>query len=359
MSAPRLLALLLAGSALLASCSGTSTPAPAPAFSTADLAGTWRYAIVLDGASVAAGNTIGWRLGEATIDAAGTVTFTSATDGNGGNTPPPAGTMAVDADGVVTATFTSVTAFNGQLSGGKDLLIATSSQTGPSVGLRVWQKVPAGTAFSAADLAGTWSYHEVFTGSSDGWEHGVATVNALGGLSLSSRVDMSGALPDAPALGTLSINANGWVSLDANPTWAAFMSPDKSRLVAVQTIDPVARSYGLNVIVRTGHAFTQADAAGRWAFRLLDSSPTGGSWGRGHLSIAATGATTVTDQLDSTGDTSTPAPFTLVLAPDGTATITGLAGIDFHGTLGADGQLLTASQSFGAGEGGLILALRK
>ena len=359
MTAPRLLPLLLAGTALLASCFSSSTPAPEPAFTTADLAGDWRYAIVLDGVTVAAGNTIGWRRGGATIDAAGGLTFTSALDSNGGTTPPPAAALAVDANGVVTGTLASVTDFSGQLNRGKDLMIATSSQTGPSVGLRVWQKVPAGTTFSPADLAGTWSYHEVFTGSADGWEHGVAAVNALGGVALSGRTAMTGALPDEPALGTLSIDANGWVSLDAIPSWGAFMSPDKSRLVAVQTTDAVARAYGLNVIVRTGHASTQADAGGTWAFRLLDSSPTGGTWGRGHFSVTATGATTVTDQLDSTGDTSTPPPFTLVLAADGTATITGLPGIDFHGTLGGDGQLLTASQSFGAGEGGLILVVRR
>jgi hypothetical protein len=349
----------LLAAALLAACSGSTEPAPPPAFSTAALAGQWRVAIVLDGVSVAAGNTIGWRRGDATIDAAGAVTFTSTLDSTGGTTPPPPATLSVDGDGVVTGTLASVTAFRGQLSRGKDLLIATSSQGGPSVGLRVWQKVPAGTTWSQADLAGEWSYHEVFTGGGDGWEHGVASVNALGGLSLSNRIGMGGPLPDVPGLGTLSIDASGRVTLDANPSWGAFMSPDKSRLVAVQTIDPVNHVYGLNVIVRTGRTFVPADLPGTWAFRLLDSSPSGGTWARGHVTIAAGGATHVTDQVDSTGDTSVPAPFTFDLSGGGAITSPDLTGAEFHGQLSPDRELMAATQNFGPGEGGMILAVRR
>jgi hypothetical protein len=361
MASTRLIAALLAGASLAAGCSSSSEPAPTPpvTFTTADLAGTWRFAIVLEGVTVATANTIGWRRGEATIDTSGVVTYGSVLDSLGTTTPPAATNLSVDANGVVIGTLANVTEFNGQLSRGKDLIIATSSQSGPSVALRVWQKVPAGTTYSAADLPGTWSYHQVLTGSADGWERGVATVNALGGLALSGRADMGGALADVPAAGTLSIDANGWVALDSNPSWLAFMSPDKSRLVALETTDAAAKAYGLNVIVRTGHAFAQSDAGGSYAFRGLDSSSTGGLWLRGHLTVTSAGSTSVTDQLDSAGDTSVPPPFGLTLGTDGTATITGLPGIDFHGTLGADGQLLAATQSFGAGEGGLLLVLRR
>jgi hypothetical protein len=356
MTAPRL--AVLAASALLLACSSSSTPAPA--FSTADLAGHWHFAMVADGTAVAAGNAIGWRRGEATIDAAGVVTVTSTLDSAGGTTPPvTAPVFSVDANGVVTASLAGTTDFNGQLSRGKDLMIVTASETGPAVMLRVWQKIPAGTTFAAADLPGSWSYHEVFSGSTDGWEHGVASVNALGGLALSSRVDAAGAQPDVPQLGSLAIDAGGWVTASFNPSWLAMMSPDKSRLVGTQTTDLVNHVYGLNVIVRAEHLFASGDLGGDYAFRLLDSSPTGGTWGRGHVSVAASGATHVTDQLDSTGDTSIPPPFTFALTSGGVVTSPDLVGAAFHGQLSADRALLAATQRFGLAEGGLILAVRR
>jgi hypothetical protein len=327
-----------AGVALLSGCPGSEDgPPPGPTFSSADLVGEWRESAIFHGQAVADGTAPGWSRATLSVDSGGAVTVLSHLDSAGGTTPPAgAVTWQIDAGGFVRSTSAVYPQLEGKMNGGKTFFVATATQGG-LVALRFLQKDVPGTAFSDADVASAaFTYHELQTGSLPGWEHGEATTDATGLVSLANRVSMAGSEPDLPGVGTLSVTGDGTVTVGGDPSWIGTLSPDKSFLVAAHTASAVNHEYALTFVARSGATFAPGDLAGDWGvYTALAGSQPGPSyiwgWTQGAIEVDAAGGLTFRRWLTNAGYTNLPPPITVALSPAGIVTQPGEA--SFHGVM--------------------------
>jgi len=360
-NASRRILAAVAGVAAIAlgSCGDGEKPAP---FSPADLTGSWYLTIFQSGPAVAAGTAAGWIRGEMVIDAAGTGSAVWIEDSSGG-APTVSIPYAIDGSGVVTSTSPLLPGFLGKMSPSKNLIVAThSSATGAPERrvLRIYQKIVPGTSFSAADLVnGAFAYHTALGGAAAGWEHGTATTDASGVLTLSARVNPAGPLADLPGFTTLSGTTAGVVTASHDPSWKGFVSADKALVVFSYTESLADHRYGLIVVTRSGGTYALGDIGGAWTLHALVTDTTGAAaWGRGNLSVGATGAFAFSSWLDSSGQTTAPDPSTFAVASDGTVTMPAQAQASFHGSLAPGKQLLVATGDGDVDAHALFLAVR-
>jgi hypothetical protein len=328
-------ALFAALAAALAACptSPGTVPLPPPTsfakspFAQQDLAGYWRYAAIFHGPDVAAGTSRGWEQGLLSIAPDGSVTAVSALASDGAMTSTAPTPWILDAEGFVTVSVpTSMYAgFHLKLNATRTLAAATGTYIPNSAALWIVERVDAAATFTAADVAASgWAYHRLNTGDSPSWEHGLATVDAEGVLSFTARATSAGSQPDQPSVGRLAMASSGALTLDADPTWLGVLTPDKDLLVATRTVSGSPPRFALEVYVRTGQTFTQADLVGRGASHGI-AAGTGGihGWAQGVYTVDAAGHQDWVSMTTSVGQTALPQSTTVVIAADGTVTSPG------------------------------------
>ncbi len=199
---------------------------PGTSWSASDLAGTWRYHDVGGGALVR------WEHGTATVAADGALSRTGIVASDGAQADvPDAGTLAIDADGVVTTPGDP--SWSGFLSADKSILVATHTAAANEYSLNVIVRSAAG--FGQADLVGPWSFH-VFANDAAGasWAHGRATIDASGLVTYSEWLDATGvtAPPDPP---TLTVAGDGVVTQTSPPDFHGVVAPGKGLVVGTAT----------------------------------------------------------------------------------------------------------------------------
>jgi hypothetical protein len=329
-------------------------------FSQADLVGDWRYSAIFHGASVANGTSPGWERGTLHVASDGAVTVLSALDSAGNHPLFPPTPWSIDSDGFVTAGPSGYVAFHAKLNAARTLAAASGSKAGNTAALWILQKVSPGATFTNADVAsGAWAYHELTTGATPSWEHGLASTDANGVLSLRDRVAQAGPQLDEPSLATLSVDANGMATIDNDPTWSGALSADRMLLVVTRTVSDVTHEFALDVLVRPGQTFAQADLAGRYATHSLVAGPSGAAgWMQGVFWIDAGGDTTWVSSTTNAGSTNLPSPATLVLAPDGTVTTP--SNETLHATLAPskDGMVRTSTVTTPVVYSGMAVSLK-
>lgn len=314
-----------------------SGPDQAP-FTQKDLEGTWRFAIASHGGSVIDGGTPGWVRGTIDVDAAGALAIAgedSAGHGQGGT-----GSLRVDAEGFLSSPdFPSLA---GRVNKGRTFAVATATEDGtPSIRF-VLRNVP-GTTWSMADIASSrFAYHFLSIGAAPSWEHGVASIDANGGMTLTERVASAGAQADA-AVGTLGIASAGIVTLSGDASWRGFLSADKSVMVATMTRDAAAHAYAVVVLTRLGQTYAQADLAGTYGFYRLVASPVGGGWACGRLGIDASGTATMTSLTTNAGPQPLPGPQVVTLQADGV--IRNPASATYHSVMGFNKDLSVRTET--------------
>jgi hypothetical protein len=347
---------VIAAAAILASsCGGSSQDSTSKTFTQSDLVGDWHYAAVFHGASVALGTASGWERGTVRVSETGTITVVSSVDSAGshqGSVPSP---WTIDSLGSFTAPAGSLTGFQGTLTTGRAFAVANGTRASDvppgDTSLWVFQKVVPGTSFGAGDVASkTWRYHEVSTGSRQSWEHGDATSDATGLLSLSGRVSRDGPESDLVSFARMTVAGDGSVTVDTDESWSGTLSGDKSVLVATHSSNAATHEYALNVILGTGASFAQGDLAGRWRFHNVVASANGAAgWSRAVLDVDGSGEVTFFSFLSNAGVTTIPSPNAMALAHDGTLTRTAPVSPDFHGTMAASKDFLVRTDTTSTG----------
>jgi hypothetical protein len=342
---PLLLAALLP---VLGACPESPGLAPYPSgfagapFSQADVAGTWRYAAIFQGAGVAAGTSRGWERGTLSVAGGGGVTVLSAaaSDGTTSSTAPTQWT--IDANGFVTTPPGSYVGFNLKVNANRTVAAATGTHgigAASAGALWVLERVGA-AAFSGADLAAsTWVYHRLTTGSAPAWEHGVASFDPDLLLTATGRVSSGGAQPDR-SLGRASVDAEGNVTLEGDPTWLGGLSGDKKLLVATRG---GGTEFALEVYVRTGQSFALADVLGRHSAHMLLASPSGWGWSHGVYVVNDQASMAWESVLTNAGQTTLPPPVDILVAPDGTVTAPGLPTLHSTQLFSKDGSARTVT----------------
>jgi hypothetical protein len=338
------LALLVTG------CTGNADKVGPGAFTQADLAGNWRVTVFRLGAPTQAGQAGGWIRSRLQIDAAGNVTVVESLDSVGNalvSTSPTR--LAVDGAGMITLPVGGLTRYRGKLSAARDFYAATASQ-GDMPTLRLAQRIVPGTTYAPSDLTGTWHYHAFGGGSLLHWEHGTMTVAADGTFAMTSIVATEGPQPDDA--GNLLLSSDGFMTVEGNadPSWSAFMSADKSLIVGTYTANAATHEEELVVITRAGASFTTGSLAGEWQVHMLNQNLTSStSWAHSGVTFSTAGAVGFHDWEDSAGGTTAPSPApTVSVVSDGTVTQLP-AGSSYHGTLSADGHLMIATTDRDAG----------
>jgi hypothetical protein len=352
---PHLLALALG----LAACGGGSGGSGPPAFSAADLAGDWHYTVAYHGPAVASGALPAYVRGTIRFDGAGVGTILDQTDSAGNHPSVPTTQWAVDGSGVVTApTNPRYPDLHGRMNAAKDLVVATATHLGTGASaptLRVYQKVAPGKAWTLAELAGTFSVHELAVGGLSGWEHQTATVGAGGSVAITDRVSQAGSEPDLTGI-ALTVAGDGTVAVVGDPSWTGYLSPRGDLLVATHAVDAASHAFGLIVIVREASGLSTASlAGGTWAAHTLSEQGTAGAWSYGDVAASATGALAFSGWHPVDAQ---PPGGSLTVSPAGLLTSVGLPESAFHGVLGPGRDLLVATDGATAGSAALTLAVR-
>lgn len=271
------------------SSEATAIPAaPNPTYATGDLTGSWNVHVILSG------GTPGWYRYTATVDGAGNVTVSNATN-SGGITVPTfakwtvaAGTGLDNTVGVVTETGAGAnSSFHGKMSSGKTVIAGTSTFAAGTYAMHVCVKT-GGVSYSDADLAGnTFVYNRIFTGSSMVWETASGSTGAANEFTYASRQDPSGPLA-LPAASTIAVTAGGVVTIGNEPNFLGVMTPDKKNIVGTST--DAAGKYSLRILQFRGQSYTAADLVGLYVAYSFKSATTP-PWARGTWTVTSPSAT--------------------------------------------------------------------
>lgn len=357
--ARKFLALILIGMLpLMFSCGGGGGEAPPPAFTTADLQGTWYFHDLRSGDAGPGKSPSGWFYGWATVDANGNCTAINGVGSDGSTETTCTGeSLTIDSSGIITEPGSNM---HGKMSKGKDLIVNTADDgTGDyqfGVGIK------AGGTFATADLQGTWNYHVLTTGDAPqwtGWAYGQMNIDASGNGTFTSmnRRDGDTSLP-GPV--TLSLNPDGIINGSSPSKFHGKMNQSKDLVVA--TMNDGGGGYSLLIFQKAGGTFSTADLQGNWWNHGLVSGDAPAQrigWFYTNWSSDASGNFTALSHRDSTGLTTIPTGGTFSVSPSGVVTSAFLP--SFHGILNQKKDMIvwtfTGYPGKDTGVGGYVLGI--
>jgi len=334
-----------------------SVPGP---FAQTDLAGTWRFNILVSGTGA------GWMRGTINVDDTGAVTFVSFLDNLNGSTPPaylfpmllinPTGNIR-DAVNIGDAKL------QGNMATRRNMVVATMSPEPGSKLLAVLQKHDASVTFSTAgDLNGfgntaggprRFVYHQISSGSLSEWEYAVGQFGQTPDVQYSPFLAPSSPVMPGAKATRMSVTSAGIVSESSSsgvpkPTVmipAGVMSDDKTVIVATATDTSSGNKYILriyqmiNIVASDTNQLYPADLAGAYNLNQL-AVGLNPLWASCLLTIDASGGSLFTDFLDSEGGTTPPANMNLAIdtvvdptRPAMSGILTNAADATFHGKL--------------------------
>lgn len=174
--------------------------------------------------------------------------------------------------------------------------------------------VPADSAFSQSDLAGTWRfyvYSDDPSTNAPGWNRGILKLDATGAISGGTRTTDAG-VTATWTRGGLALSTEGLINGSAtDSTGATFtfielkMDADKTSATGVGTDSAGYRFFGS--VIRASGTFSANDLAGTWYFYTFTDHPAMNApgWLRGTLTLDATGAVTGGSRTTDDGLTAT------------------------------------------------------
>lgn len=272
----------------------------AQSYSTSDLEGNWiGYDFTVAPSQVP---PVFWLRGDASIDASGNFTSATYTAPTGDTISATSGSVALDANGVMSGNFTletgdTVTVKHGKLDSGKTHAAFVSTTTDGSVDIGVFFK--SGGTFAKQDLTGKWyAYTTIIDASTGGvfWAYGTFAVDNQG--------DMTGSFttPDgtntAITSGTLTLDNEGIIggqfALDYPQTVPITHGKlDQSKTIgAFVSFDPTTFTMGYAWIVKEGGTFADQDLDDIWYSYSIGVKPPPDPavyWIRGKYSLNSEG----------------------------------------------------------------------
>lgn len=341
----------------------SATPSVPGPFVQADMAGTWRFNILVSGTGA------GWMRGTVTVDDTGAVTFVSFLNSTGGTTAPtylfplllinPAGHIR-DAVNEGDAKFLGVMATR------RNMVVGNMSPDSGSRMIAVLQKHDPSVGFTLnGDIVGfgntgggprRFVYSQISSGSVSEWEYAYGRLGQTPEVTYDDFAAPSPFIIPGGKATKFSITegtTGGIVSETAStgtpkPTVmipAGVMSDDKTVIVATATDTSSGNKYILriyqmiNIGVNDANTITLADLAGVYNLNQL-AVGIGPLWASCLLTIDSSGGAVFSDFLDSEGGGSAPADMNLAIdtvvdpaRPAMTGILTNAADTTFHGKL--------------------------
>lgn len=356
-----------------------STPAVPGAFAQTDLTGTWRFNILVSGTSS------GWMRGAIAVDGAGFVTVNPFLDNNGGTAAPadlfPA--LLVNPTGRVRdAVNVGDSLFQGVMGGFQRKIIVGSMVTasGEHRFVVMQKHDPSITFTTAADISGfssagggarRFSYSQISSGSISEWEYTVGQIGSTPDVQYSTFITAQSVpvIPSSKAT-RLAITSDGIVT-EANSTGATkptvlipagVMSDDKSLIVATATdsANPgkyVLRIYSMiNIVPNDTNTFSLSDLAGTYSIESLIVGTSTLTASGIFAADGTSGDVAFVSYLDSNGNTTLPANFTLAISGDGI--LSNVADATLHGKLAYNKDIAVITRTEAAGLYSLSIALK-
>jgi len=366
----------------------SATPAVPGSFAQSDLVGTWRFNILVSGSSS------GWMRGTLTADDTGAVTISPFLDNAGGTAAPaelfPA--LLVNPSGQVRdAVNVQDALFKGVMGGAqRKIIVGTMVTTAGARLFVVLQKHdPLVTFSNAGDIAGfgntaggarRFAYMQLSSGSSQEWEYALGQIGRTAPFEVqyttfsnpSGATTPGSATPANTKVSSMSITADGIVTEVRGasvglpePTLyipAGVMSDDKSLIVAVATdaVNPgkyILRIYGMiNIVPSDPNTFSLSDLAGTYSIESLIVGTSTLSASGVFTTDGVSGDVSFVSYLDSNGNTTPPAGFTLAITSDGI--LSNAADPTFHGKLAHNKDIAITTKTEAAGLYSLSISLK-
>lgn len=313
-------------SLVAAACGGGGSSGPGGGALTSHLAGAWTAS------SIVSGSDAWWSRGRLTVTSTGATTGTLSFHG-GDPDEAVATAMHLTADRLWTIDVNS--SAEGSVDCLDRLIAFTATWPAPSTArpTEMGVAVKMGTAYAAADLAGTWETRSLAAG--DGtpyWSSSVASVAADGTFVSTTTTHAGGAAMVEG--GQLFLSPDGVTTLAGSPEFRGAMDALKTVMVSTTTGKAGAVTE-LRVSVKMAAAYAQADLAGTWRSYTLASGPGEPWWARSSGTIDASGTYGGTT-VDSSGGRG-PRSGAFVLSPNGHVT---LAGVPAHAVLDASKSVM-------------------
>jgi hypothetical protein len=213
---------------------------PGVTFSNADISS---FPLVVSELETGANNY--WEFVQGTINAAQQLTSTSDITNIGVQPLITGPILAVTSTGIVTTTGVNGNpSFQGVMTADKKLIISTeTNSSGTSYKFSI---VSVGAQnFTAADLAGTWRYHELVT--YPAWDYGTSSNSPAGVVTPLTYLDSIGSTTVPPSF-TDSLSLAGLLTVTSDSTVYGFMSFDKNLIVSTRTLS--SGSFDMDVSLR-------------------------------------------------------------------------------------------------------------
>ena len=249
-------------------CLGIDGGSGTSGYTLADLEGTWYVRDIVTGKNGQPDN-FGYETGTITFQSDGSFSITLTDDEGVSWTEN--GMASISGEGIVTVTANEVS-FNLVMNSGKNVL-AANYQTENAYNLNV--VVKKATAYTLADLAGTWYARDIVTGKNGqpdnfGYETGTITFQSDGSFSITLTDDEGVSWTEN---GMASISGDGIVTVTANEvSFNLVMNSGKNVLAANYQTE---NAYNLNVVVKKATAYALGDIEGTWYLRSIMTQKDG------------------------------------------------------------------------------------
>jgi len=296
------ISILLFAILLTLACSsgGGDDPAPAPptppAFTTADLSGTYRVLGVSTG-----GINEGFVAGDVIINSSGSITSGSYIHSVGTTVNITSSSLALDAKGILSGTFNTdvgvtTTIQYGKMNASKNFLSFVSSTQSALPEYDQVAVFRAGSSFGQADLGGAWYVCEIYVGVNEQVACGIVNISSTGTVTTAETTGSvtmsSGGIISGSITSTTGTTSSLVGVLDTSKEFAGFVSGS--------SLGETSFSIG----IKEGGSFSLSDLNGTWDFTLASTGAADGtSYGsvqldagqvRGGFYKATTGNVTLT-----------------------------------------------------------------
>jgi len=266
--------------ALIAAALQLAAVSPAQAYTgtVAELEGTWNFNTLSSGTD----NT--WGRGTITIQADGTYAAVG-TDING-NTDDFNGTLSITSD-VLTMSGAGSGNTQCQVDNGVSLLVCTQTETDSSTTLIVATKQASSCA--QTDLAGTWQYNRLSSGSKNQWLRSTVTIKNSGAFS-EAQLNSDGT--KKTKTGTFSISSDCTITVtsdDFSDSNRQEVLDSGKTLMAVTSTKSDGVTAQLGVMAKKASSYSAADLPGTWEMNSLDSGADAPRWKRGVVTVDSSG----------------------------------------------------------------------
>lgn len=325
-------------------------------YSTADIQGTWNIHSLASGPG-----WNGWCRDNLNVSSSGTIAPATELCSDG-TTNPQSGMFSIDSNGMIS--LSSRPSFQGYISKSKDLIVGTMTVTyggGNSYYLTIGQKYDPTTTYTTSDLAGTWIYHDIVSGSWNGWCYAQTSIDRTG--QATATRTCSSLTTDNPTFSyhdgssrmgssLLSIDSNGIVTDSSDSDFHGFMNKSKNLIIATGTS---GTEYGLLVMQKADPniAYSGTDLPGAWYMHNISAGPNLIGWYYCNYDIDSNGNATCSNIQSSNGRTVLPT--SLSVNQNGTIGSSSTWIPSFHGFLNSGKDLGIAIQTDNRGNANLSI----